>query len=106
MGLRMEARISRLLREGEAVGAEIPPHGSGYRAFVRVNRLPKGGYSVVRYEMSIDVIAELEERWDRNEDYLNKQSATVDDLALIDQVLQEWGLDPNILVPAWQVDAP
>jgi hypothetical protein len=56
--------------------------------------------------MSNDVIGELEERWDTNEDYLDKQSETVSELSDIDDVMQRWGLDPDVLVPAWQVDVP
>lgn len=95
-----------MLRTGKAVAAEIPAKRSNHKAFLRVNKLPRGGYAVVRFEMSEAVIAELEDRWDTNEDYLDKRSEAVSDIHEIDGILQEWGLDPNILLPAWQVDFP
>jgi hypothetical protein len=102
----VDPNIVRLLESGGAAAAEIPSTRSGHRGFLRANKLPEGGYVIVRFEMSESVIRELEDRWERNEDFVNKQSATVSEARELDSVLQQWGLDPNILVPAWQVDFP
>jgi hypothetical protein len=102
----MKDQIVRLLRQGKAVGAEVPAIRSDCRAFIRVNKLARGGYAIVHYEMSEKVIEQLRQRWDENEDYLDKRSDIVPDLTQVDDVLQRWGLDPEILSPAWQVDAP
>jgi hypothetical protein len=98
--------VARLLASGKAVAAELPASRPAHRAFIRANKLPRGGFAVVRFEMSDKAIAELEDRWDTNEDYLDKESETVADLSEIDDVLKRWGLDPDVLQPAWQVDFP
>jgi hypothetical protein len=102
----VRAETARALGGGSSAAAEIPASRLGCRGFVRANRVPRKGFSVVRFEILETVIAELEDRWDTNDDYIDLRSVTVSDVEEIDGVLRDWGLDPDILLPAWKVDVP
>jgi hypothetical protein len=102
----VQRHVADLLRRGSGAAAELPARRPGHRAFVVVAVNPKGGFAVESYEISEAALGELEERWESNEDFLDRRWADAADLDGIEEILRGWGLNPDDLVPAWQIDLP
>jgi hypothetical protein len=102
----MNAHVRSLLKRGTGAAAELPAKRPNHKAFVSVHPNPKGGFIAVAYEISEDTIRQLQDRWESNEDFLDRKSGQVDDLDGLEDLLRDWGIDPEALVPAWDVDLP
>jgi hypothetical protein len=102
----LDVRVRQLLERGSPAAAELDAPLPGRRAFVVVIPQPRGGFAVTRYAMDEDVIAELDDRWDRNEDYVDKRSTVVATIRDVEETLRAWGVDPAVLLPGWKVDTP
>jgi hypothetical protein len=101
-----DPHVADLLRRGTGAAAELPASRPGHRRFVVVNVNPRGGFVAVTYEMAEQTITELQDRWESNEDYLDRRSAPAADLDELEHVIRDWDLDPAVLVPSWKVDLP
>jgi hypothetical protein len=102
----LDAHVADLLRRGTGAAAELPARRAGHKAFVVVNVDPRGGFVAVTYEIAEQTIRELKDRWESNEDYLDRRSERAEDLDELENVLRGWDIDPAVLVPVWKVDLP
>ena len=102
----MDAQVASLLQRGTGAAAELPATRPGHKAFVVVNVDPRGGFVAVTYEIDEQTIRELQDRWENNDDFVDRRSERAEDLESLDRVLRRWDIDPAVLVPAWNVDLP
>jgi hypothetical protein len=102
----MDAHVVSLLRRGTGAAAELPTTRPEHKRFVSVHVDPKGGFVAVTYEMAEKTIRELQDRWESNEDFIDRRSGHVDDIESLEDLLRSWHIDPDVLVPSWTVDLP